>query len=95
MLRKLLKIEAADGRDANDRAEAASLGLSRRAHATLKSAGLLDGRIAAHASETSSSATVTEMDRDLPDQQFAVPDHGWVEGGGRWTEDRRGRRRVA
>ena len=96
MLRKLMKIEADADARTRDKAEAASLGLSKRAYATLKSAGLLDG--SAKAAEPQTPADVRplkEPSDELRDQQFAVPDHGWIDGGGRWTNDRRGRWRVA
>jgi len=100
MLRKLLKIEADEGRSASDKAEAASLGLSRRAYATLKTAGLLDRAAEQPAAQVepnvaAPNATEHAAEKDMQSQQFAVPDHGWVDGGGRWTEDRKGRRRVA
>ncbi len=95
MLRKLLKIEADEGRSASDKAEAASLGLSRRAYATLKTAGLLDRATEQPAAQVGPNAADPAAEKDMQSQQFAVPDHGWVDGGGRWTEDRKGRRRVA
>ena len=68
-------------------------GVTARGLGALRRHGLLpveDGGAGAPAPDR---GRALEKARELVDQAYAVPDGGWVEGGGLWTTDRMGRRR--
>lgn len=69
---------------------ARGLGALRR-HGLLPVEGGADGDRADGSSPDRGRAL--EKARELVDQAYAVPDGGWVEGGGLWTADRVDRRR--
>lgn len=59
----------------------------------LRRHGLLSEDDAPAATGTTDRRRAIETARELVDQAYAVPDGGWVEGGGLWTTDRHNKRR--
>lgn len=75
-------------------AAAPSGGVTARGLGALRRHGLLPAKAGGGAAAPAADrGRALEKARKFVDQAYAVPDGGWVEGGGLWTTDRMDRRR--